>query len=110
MLLIVSFTLVLLEYDAAAQPNTAHVASGTGSGTIMCPNGDSSSAVLRFGVTQYHDYRDITGTTGNFRLAAPDVGGVDGELTDGHVGEKSFRVTGSETISGCSTLNSGYFW
>jgi hypothetical protein len=101
-------TLTLLQDAAAAQPNTSHVAVGESlSGTLTCPNGDSSSAILRFGVEQYHDYRGITGTQGNFRLAAPDVGGVDGSLTDGHVGEKSFRVTGSEVIgSDCNTLNS----
>jgi hypothetical protein len=106
LLLIVFSTLVLLE-DAAAQPNTAHVASGTGSGTLTCPNGDTSSATIVFGVEQYHDYREITGTAGNYRIAAsPPVYGFDGVLTDGHVGKKSFRVTGSETISGCGTLNS----
>src|SRR5688572_4860385 len=98
MLLAISSTLFLLE--ASAKPNTAHTASGTLSGTLTCPNGDvASSATLVFGVTQYQDFRDITGTEGNFRLAASQpVGGVDGVLTDGHVGEKSFRVTGSEVI------------
>lgn len=107
MLLIIPSTLVLLE-DAAAQPNTARVAVGESlSGTLTCPNDDSSSAILRFGVTQYQGYRDITGTSGNFRMAAPEVGGIDGELTDGHVGQKSFRVTGAEVIGGaCGTLNS----
>jgi hypothetical protein len=107
MLLTISSTLFLLE--AAAKPNTAGTASGTLSGTLTCPNGDvASSPTLVFGVTQYQDFRDITGTEGNFRLAASQpVGGVDGVLTDGHVGEKSFRVTGSEVIgSDCRTLNS----
>jgi hypothetical protein len=108
MLLIISAsTLILLQDASAAPPNTANVAAGSLSGTLTCPNGDSSSAVLRFGVEQFHDYRGITGTQGNFRLAAPEVGGVDGTLTDGHVGEKSFRVIGSEVIgSDCNTLNS----
>ena len=108
MLLIISASTLILLQDASAAPrNTANVASGTLSGTLTCPNGDSSSAILRFGATQYHDFRGITGTQGNFRLAAPEVGGVDGELTDGHVGEKSFRVTGSEVAGGdCNTLNS----
>lgn len=106
MLLIIPSTVVLFE-DAEAQRNTNRVAAGTLSGTVTCPNGDSSSATLLFGVEQYHDYRGITGTQGNFRLAAPEVGGVDGSLTDGHVGEKSFRVTGSEVIgSDCNTINS----
>jgi hypothetical protein len=39
-------------------------------------------------------------------ISPEDRCGFDGVLTDGHVGKKSFRVTGSETISGCSTLNS----
>ena len=105
-LIIFSFPLVLSE-DATAQPNTAHVASGSLGGTLTCPNGDSSSATLLFGVEEYHDYLGITGTAGNFRLAAPQVGGVDGVLTDGHVGEKSFRVTGSEVAgSNCNALNS----
>jgi hypothetical protein len=110
MLLIISSTLLFLLDVAAAKLNTAHTASsiGTLSGTITCPNGEAaSSATIVFGVTQYHDYRDITGTEGNFRLAAQSVGSIDGILTDGHVGEKSFRVTGSETIGGgCRTLNS----
>lgn len=60
-----------------------------------------------FGLTEYHDYRDITGTTGNYRIAAPPpVFGFDGVLTDGHVGQNSFRVAGSETISGCNTITS----
>jgi hypothetical protein len=105
-LIIFSFPLVLSE-DATAQPNTAHVASGSLGGTLTCPNGDSSSATLLFGVEDYHDYQGITYTGGNSRLAAPQVGGVDGVLTDGHVGEKSFRVTGSEVIGNdCNTLTS----
>jgi len=68
---------------------------------------DSSSATLLFGVEDYQDYRGITCTAGNSRLAAPQVGGVDGVLTDGLVGEKSFRVTGSEVIGNdCNTLTS----
>lgn len=105
-LLIISFTAFPLN-TAEAQQNIAHVASGTLSGTLTCPNGDSSSATLSFGVEQYRNYRDFTGIEGNFRLAAPEVGGVEGTLTDGHVGEKSFRVTGSEVIGNdCNTLHS----
>jgi hypothetical protein len=104
-LFIISCTSVLFR-DATAQPNTAHVASGTLSGTITCPNGDTSSATLVFGVTQYHDYRDITGTEGNWRIDSQPVGSFQGVLTDGNVGKKSFRATGSETISGCNTITS----
>jgi hypothetical protein len=105
-LLIVS-SIALPLNTAEAQQNITHVASGTLSGTLTCPDGSSSSATLNFGVEQYRNYRDLTGTQGNFRLAAPEVGGVDGTLTDGHVGEKSFRVTGSEVIGNdCNTLNS----
>ncbi len=107
MLIISTFTLISLQDVSAAPRNTDNVAAGTLTGTLPCPNGDSSSAILRFGVEQYHDYHGLTGTQGNFRLAAPDVGGVDGTLTDGHVGEKSFRVTGSEVIGNdCNTLTS----
>jgi hypothetical protein len=107
LIVISASTLALSQGALAAPPNTDNVAAGTLSGTLTCPNGDSSSAILRFGVEQYHDYRGLTGTQGNFRLAAPDVGGVDGTLTDGHVGEKSFRATGSEVIGNdCNTLNS----
>jgi len=102
MLLIVPSTLFSL--DVAAQPNTAHVASGTLSGTITCPNGDTSFATLRFGASEYHNYRDITGTDGNWIIESQPVGSFQGVITDGHVGEKSFRVTGSETISGCRTV------
>lgn len=94
----------LVRRCTAAQPNTAHVASGTLSGTITCPNGDASSATIVFGVTQYHDYSDITGTEGNWRIGSQPVGSFQGVLTDGHVGKKSFRATGSETISGCNTI------
>jgi hypothetical protein len=113
LLIISSSTVLFLLGDAAsatAKPNTANTASSSGSlsGTLACPNGDEGPATLVFGVTRYHDYRDITGTEGNFHLAAPQpIGGVDGVLTDGHVGEKSFRVTGSESIGGaCHTVNS----
>ncbi len=104
-LLIVSSILFPLN-AAEAQRNIAYVASGSGSGTITCPNGDSAAATLRFGVTEYRNYRDITGTEGNYRIIAPQpVGEIQGVLTDGHVGAKSFRVTGSESfVGGCSTL------
>jgi len=100
------FTPVLSE-DATPQLNTPHAASGPLGGSLTCPNGDSSSATLLFGVEDYHDYRGITGTAGNFHHAAPQVGGVDGILTEGHVGEKSFRVIGSGVISNnCNILTS----
>jgi hypothetical protein len=95
--IIFSFTPVLSE-DATPQLNTPHAASGPLGGSLTCPNGDSSSATLLFAVEDYHDYRGITGTAGNFHLAALQVGGVGGVLTGGHVGEKSFRTTGSEVI------------
>ena len=69
MLLIITSTVVLFE-DAEAQRNTNRVAAGTLSGTVTCPNGDSSSATLLFGVEQYHDYRGLTGTAGNYRILA----------------------------------------
>lgn len=105
-LLIVSSVLFPLNAAEAQQKNIAYVASGSGSGTITCPNGDTVSGTIAVGVEQLRNYRDLTGTAGNYRIIAPQpVGQIQGVLTDGHVGAKSFRVTGSESfIGGCNTL------
>ena len=107
MLLILPSAVFML--DAAAQPSTAHVASGSGSGTLTCPTGETGPATIVFGVSQYRNYQGMfTGIDGNYHIASPQpIGGIDGILTDGHVGEKSFRVTGAELVGfSCHGFNS----
>jgi hypothetical protein len=52
------------------------------------------------------DYRDIIGTVGNWYIELLYLSSSQGVLTARHVGGKSFRVTGSEAISGCNTIPS----
>lgn len=78
--------------QAQGNPNLGFV-SGGGSGQIVCPNGQSSSAdIAIFGQEDTNGQWD-----GGFEIGIPGTTQKEGVITDGHVTPSRFSLQGTET-------------